>query len=209
MSVDKELAQAVEEAEAESSVAAPAQAPSPSPAVAAPRKPKSNWALLGGLLVVVVGLLGLVYSLEGKDGKDGKGGGLSYALGVERLSKEQASFAKRSIKVTGMLVKGTLTRRDEPCEYRFKLHDKDNKDSVLPVAYPNCIVPDTFRDMPGMDVEVTAEGKLAADGKSFEATGIMAKCPSKYEMQQRSVAGEAAPHLGNQGSKVQSMADKI
>jgi cytochrome c-type biogenesis protein CcmE len=202
MSVDKELAQAVEEAEAETSVPAVAQAPAPT--AQAPRKPKNNWGLLAGLLVVVAVALGLVFNGLG----DKDSGALSYSLGVERLVKEQAQFAKRNIKVTGMLVKGTLMRRDEPCEYRFKLHDEKNKDQVLAVAYRQCVVPDTFRDMPGMDVQVTAEGKLAADGKSFEATGIMAKCPSKYEMQQRSMAGEAAPHVGKQASPLDTIADK-
>ena len=108
----------------------------------------------------------------------------------------------RNVRVKGMLVKGTLTRRDDPCEYRFKLQEKG---SVLAIEYPQCVVPDTFRDMPGMDVEVTAEGKLAANG-TFTATSIMAKCPSKYEMKQKSMAGELAPHAGQQASPVQSFA---
>jgi cytochrome c-type biogenesis protein CcmE len=61
------------------------------------------------------------------------------------------------------------------------------------VRYAQCIVPDTFRDIPGMDVSVTAEGTLAASG-DFEATQIMAKCPSKYEMRDRANKGEQAPH---------------
>jgi cytochrome c-type biogenesis protein CcmE len=79
---------------------------------------------------------------------------------------------------------------------------------VIPVQFRQCVVPDTFRDMPGMDVMVTAGGKLAPDGKSFDATDIMAKCPSKYEMQQRSMAGEAAPHLGKQASPLQTISQK-
>jgi cytochrome c-type biogenesis protein CcmE len=47
--------------------------------------------------------------------------------------------------------------------------------------------------MPGMDVSVTAEGKLTEAG-NFEASNIMAKCPSKYEMKDRAKSGEAAPH---------------
>jgi len=127
---------------------------------------------------------------------------------VDRLVKEQAQFAKRNVKLQGMLVKGTLVRRDEPCEYRFKLQDMKNKSAVIPVQYRQCVVPDTFRDMPGMEVMVTAGGKLAPDGKSFDATDIMAKCPSKYEMQQRSMAGEAAPHVGKQASPIDGMASK-
>ena len=75
-------------------------------------------------------------------------------------------------------------RRDSPCEYRFLIRklDKEGKldktGQVLEVRYPLCVVPDTFRDKAG--VEVTAEGRLAADGH-LEATKIFAKCPSKYD----------------------------
>jgi cytochrome c-type biogenesis protein CcmE len=194
MSVDQELARAVEEAEAEGGVPAVAQAAAPAPKAV---KPKNSWGLLAALLVIMVAVLTLAFT--------GLDGAFNYTVQVERLVKEQAQFAKRNIKVQGMLVKGTLVRRDDPCEYRFKLHDEQNKDSIIPVQYRQCVVPDTFRDMPGMDVMVTAGGKLAPDGKSFEATDIMAKCPSKYEMQQRSMAGEAAPHVGKQASPLQTM----
>ena len=39
----------------------------------------------------------------------------------------------------------------------------------LAVRYAQCVVPDTFRDVPGMDVGVTVEGKVAPDG-AFDAT---------------------------------------
>jgi cytochrome c-type biogenesis protein CcmE len=200
MSVDQELARAVEEAEAEASVPAVAQAAAAAPK--APAKPKSSWGLLAALLVIVAAVLTLAFT--------GLDGAFKYTVSVDRLVKEQAQFAKRNVKLQGMLVKGTLVRRDEPCEYRFKLIEMDPKGagSVMPVQYRQCVVPDTFRDMPGMDVEVTASGKLAPDGKSFEATDIMAKCPSKYEMQQRSMAGEAAPHAGKQGSPLQPLSQK-
>jgi cytochrome c-type biogenesis protein CcmE len=44
-----------------------------------------------------------------------------------------------------------------------------------------------------MDVGVTVEGELQADN-SFEATSVLAKCPSKYEMKDRKASGEAVPH---------------
>jgi cytochrome c-type biogenesis protein CcmE len=91
-------------------------------------------------------------------------------------------------------VPGTLARRSEPCEYRFKL----KKNAVeMTVLYPQCVVPDTFRDVPGVNVEVTAEGQLAANG-TFHATQIMAKCPSKYEMRGKANQGQSAPHLAAQ-----------
>jgi cytochrome c-type biogenesis protein CcmE len=44
-----------------------------------------------------------------------------------------------------------------------------------------------------MDVGVTVEGELQADN-TFEATSVLAKCPSKYEMKDRSANGEVMPH---------------
>jgi len=55
------------------------------------------------------------------------------------------------------------------------------------------VVPDTFRDVAGVDVGVTVEGELTADNR-FEATSVLAKCPSKYEMQERKQRGEEMPH---------------
>ena len=191
MSVDQELARAVAETDAEASVPAVVQAPGPERPL--PKK-KGSLGLLIGLLVMVAGVLVLVFTSF-------KGAAI-YSLGVDQLVKEQARYNQRTIRVKGMLVKGTLSRRDEPCEYRFKLQEKG---VVLAVQHPSCVVPDTFKDMPGMDVEVQAEGKLADDGKTFVSTAIVAKCPSKYEMQQKSKMGEVAPHAGQQAAPVQTL----
>lgn len=193
MSVDQELARAVEEAEAEG-IPAVAQASAPKPPS---EKPKRNLGLLIGLLVMVAGILTLVFT-SGKDAA-------VYSVGVDQLMKEPARYAQRAVRVKGMLVKGTLARRDEPCEYRFKLTENGQE---LAVQHPSCVVPDTFKDMPGMDVEVQAEGKLGSDGKTFVSTAIVAKCPSKYEMQQKSMAGEMAPHAGQQASPLQTLSQK-
>ena len=45
------------------------------------------------------------------------------------------------------------------------------------------------------EVGVTAEGKLLATGE-FQASNVLAKCPSKYEMKDRANRGERAPHNG-------------
>ena len=181
MSVDQELERAVAETDAEATV--PAVVPEPGPERPAPKK-KGNLGLLIGLLVMVAGVLVLVFTSF-------KGAAI-YSLGVDKLVKDSSSYGQRSLRVKGMLVKGSLARRDQPCEYRFKLEEKG---AVLNVQHPSCVVPDTFKDMPGMDVMVTAEGTLAQNG-DFEATQIFAKCPSKYEMKDRASRGEQAPHSG-------------
>lgn len=147
-----------------------------------PPRPKRSLALLVGLLVVGAGILTLVMTSFNS--------AAIYSKGVDELLAQRSQLMSRNVRVAGTLVKGTLSRRDKPCEYRFQMQ-KNGK--VLNVRYPECVVPDTFRDVPGMNVAVTAEGKLTPAGY-FEADKIMAKCPSKYDMNQRAARGEKAPH---------------
>jgi len=113
-----------------------------------------------------------------------------YSKPVDELVKEREKFKGKPVRAEGTLVHGTLEKRDQPCEYRFIIQKNDVK---VPVRFAQCVVPDTFRDVPGMDVAVTVEGQLLADN-SFEATTVLAKCPSKYEMKERQGRGEKAPH---------------
>lgn len=141
-----------------------------------------KWGLLLALLAAGGGILALVFS-SAEDA-------VIYSVTTDQLLENQEKYEGRMVRVEGELVKGSLRYRAEPCEYRFQMATGEKK---LAVRYAECVVPDTFRDVPDMDVEVTAEGRLAEEGH-FEATHIMAKCPSKYEMQERSAKGEAAPH---------------
>lgn len=142
---------------------------------------KGNPLLLVGLALIAVVVAGVVLSF-----KDAA----VYAKTVDQLVAEKQKLAGRAVRAEGNLVKGSLVHQESPCEYRFRLVEKG---AEIPVRYAGCVVPDTFRDMPGMDVRVTVEGKLKDDG-SFEATQVMAKCPSKYEMKDRAQKGESAPH---------------
>jgi cytochrome c-type biogenesis protein CcmE len=178
--IDEELAQAV----AESEVAAPAVEAAPVEVAPTRKGPKGNLALLAALLVMGGSVLTLIL-MSGTSAS-------VYSKGVEEVVREKEKLNGRNVRVTGTLTKGTLLRRDQPCEYRFQI---EAKGATLPVRYSQCVVPDNFRDVPGMDVTVVAEGKLAASGH-FEASTIMAQCPSKYEMQQRAKNGEKAPHTG-------------
>ncbi len=174
--LDKELERAV------AAVEEPARPTAPRAAAPAGSRSKGNIGLLIGLLVMGGGILALVFTSF-------KGSAV-YSKGVDDLVRDKVKFEDRAVRVEGTLVKGSLVRRDQPCEYRFQIQKKG---VTLPVHYAQCIVPDTFRDMPGMDVSVTAEGKLTDSGH-FEASNIMAKCPSKYEMKERQKGGEQAPH---------------
>ena len=163
----------------------------PAPAVTRPEPGptpparKGNVGLLIGLLVMAGAILTLVlFSFKES---------AVYAKGVDELIREKDKYSgtDRAVRVQGILVNGTLVHRDPPCEHRFEMQTKG---AVLPVRYPQCIVPDTFRDMPEMDVMVTAEGKLSSAGY-LEASTIFAKCPSKYEMKEMQKGGQKAPHV--------------
>lgn len=169
--IDDELAQAVAESEAQKPVTAPARAVA---AQSATRRTKRSLGLLLALLVMGAGILLLVFTSFDK--------AAVYSKTVDQLLAQKDKLAGRAVNVNGILVKGTLKKRDDPCEFRFTL--KKNG-AVLPVRYAQCVVPDTFQDLPYMDVDVTATGKLAEAGY-FEASQIMAKCPSKYEMKAKS-----------------------
>ncbi len=134
------------------------------------------------LVMAASAIVALVFT-----GMEGKG---IYSKSIDDLVVNKAKFAGRPVRAEGTLVPGTLVKRDSPCEYRFSI---ERNGVEVPVRFAQCVVPDTFRDVPGMDVSVTVEGELLADN-SFEATSVLAKCPSKYEMQERAQKGERAPH---------------
>lgn len=138
-------------------------------------------------LVMVAGAVCAVVMLGFRD----KG---IYAKPLDELVQQQEKYAGKPVRAEGTLVPGSLTKRDEPCEYRFTI---ERSNVQVPVRFAQCIVPDTFRDVPGTEVAVTVEGKLLADGH-FEATSVLAKCPSKYEMKERQSRGEAMPHAAPQ-----------
>lgn len=185
--LDDELRQAIDSHEGM------APAPDPAPGFVKPATPKQNpgqvkrnVGLLVGLVVMGGTILFVVLS--------GFKQAAVYSKGVDELLRDKSRLESRTVRVLGTLVPGTLARRTEPCEYRFSMKKND---AALTVLYPQCVVPDTFRDVPGVNVEVTAEGQLASDG-TFHATQIMAKCPSKYEMRGKAGQGQAVPHLAAQ-----------
>jgi cytochrome c-type biogenesis protein CcmE len=164
--IDEDLAEAIANDKEVPPVARRAEA------AAAPRpKPKRNLGLLLALVVMAALIGGLVFKSFNNSAV--------YAKTVDQLLESREKLTGRAVRVEGMLVHGSLMKRDDPCEYRFKI---TKNGAVLDVRFAQCVVPDTFRDRPEAEIGVTAEGKLQKDG-TFEATQIMAKCPSKYEEQ--------------------------
>ena len=119
-----------------------------------------------------------------------------HAMGGEALTKR--------LRVAGDVQAGSIQKVGKEVRFTIIQEEKDTKDVkedkkanavyTMNVVYTGTDpLPDTFRDVPGMDVGVTVEGELASDD-SLEATQVLAKCPSKYEMNQKAAGGEKAPH---------------
>lgn len=190
--LDEELAAAIESSEKDD--APGLEKPAGEEPRPAPRRRKSNWGLLIVLLVMVAGVASLMLV--------GFNDAAVYAVDVTKVREAGSDMVGRKLRVEGELVPGTLVKRDDPCEYRFVMKQDDNQ---LPVRYPKCVIPDTFRDRPEGGVQVTVEGTLASEDQ-FDATLVMAKCSSKYdpethEMQlsdgskpQANGAGEGTPN---------------
>ncbi len=158
---------------------APHDAEDPGPVEVPPPPPEQlkkknirGFAIVFALVLGAGGIAGLVLT----NFKDAT----VYAKGVDQLQAEKDKWVGRSVRVEGILVRGTLKFQEKPCEYNFEA-EKGGK--TIHIRYPSCIKPDTLRDdMP--EVGVTAEGKLQANGE-FLASNVLAKCPSKYEMKDK------------------------
>lgn len=137
---------------------------------------------IGVVFVVLAGALSLL--MFGSGASDA----LVYSKLVNEVLTKPEAFKDRELRVEGDLKQGSIAFREDPCEYRFVL-GKEGKE--LPVRFPQCIVPDTFKD--GVGLQVSVQGRLTNDGY-FLANKVIAKCPSKYEMQERQKKGEVMPH---------------
>lgn len=164
-----------------------AKAGDPAPRTPTPIDPREAARRRGTAikLVLVFALLGIgVVALLGA----GSESPFVYSRMVDEVAIAPEEHLGRTLRVEGLLANGSVRFREDPCEWRFTLEQNGRQ---MPVEFPQCVVPDTFRD--GMGISVVVEGTLREDG-SFAATQVIPRCPSRYEMEQRQQAGEAMPH---------------
>jgi cytochrome c-type biogenesis protein CcmE len=137
------------------------------------------WVKIGSVFVVLAGAM--LFLLLGTDASDA----LVYSRLVDQVVADPDAHVGRPLRVEGDLRQGSVAFRESPCEWRFVIEKNERS---LPVRFPECVVPDTFRDDYG--IEVTVQGALQADG-TFLANEVVAKCPSRYEEKMR--RGEKMP----------------
>jgi cytochrome c-type biogenesis protein CcmE len=146
---------------------------------ALPRRRKRSMGRWIGL-----GLLGAIIALVASTVRPGEGA-FVYSKYVDEVLAEPQRFVGTELRVEGTVQAGTIENQPGSREYRFRV---ERNNQSLPVHYAG-IIPDTFRD----GIGVTVRGRLDAHG-SFEAREVVAKCPSKYEMQAARDRGEVMPH---------------
>ncbi len=123
-----------------------------------------KFVIAGGAIVLAVAYL-VVMGLQSSS---------VYFLTVSELEAKAAESRTQVYRVSGNLVPGTLVRESSGVGIHFQMADPASK--PLAVTYRGGQVPDIVGD----DVEIIAEGKLDAHG-TFQASTILAKCPSKLE----------------------------
>jgi cytochrome c-type biogenesis protein CcmE len=122
----------------------------------------------GGAVLLVLSLAYLVYG--------GIQQGAAYWVTVgelqQRMLRPQGSGERPSrVRLGGTVAAGSVRWDSAHRHLRFMITDGVH---ALPVAYSG-VVPDIFKD----GRQVVVEGTLARDG-TFEATTLLAKCPTKY-----------------------------
>jgi cytochrome c-type biogenesis protein CcmE len=119
-----------------------------------------------GLGIVATMIFMLVVATQKSDG------GFAYYVTVKEFTEK--GQPKGRFRVNGKVTPGTIERLPDGRQVKFTMKDKDGS-VTLPVDFSG-IIPDTFVD----DADVVVEGVRRPDGV-FEATTLLAKCPSKYE----------------------------
>ena len=114
-----------------------------------------------------------------------------YSKPVDELLAQKAKFMGRPVRAEGQ--PRPRIAREARSAVRVPLHDARRTTPSCPCASRSASCPTRSATCPDIDVGVTVEGELKADN-TFEASSVLAKCPSKYEMQQKKQQGEQMPH---------------
>jgi cytochrome c-type biogenesis protein CcmE len=96
-----------------------------------------------------------------------------YYITVSELTARGPAAGAQQVRLAGDVVPGSVEKIDGGLAIRFLMQDTSGQ---LPVYYKGGPVPDIF----GEEVQVVVEGKVGPDG-TFQASTLLAKCPSKFE----------------------------
>ncbi len=106
-----------------------------------------------------------------------------YYYTVSEIKGQSLKSISQGVRVSGHVKPGSIQTSDHGNQADFLVYEKSTNESI-PVTYRG-IIPDTFKD----SAEVVVEGIYDPVRGTFDATTLLAKCPSKYE-------GQADEHPG-------------
>jgi cytochrome c-type biogenesis protein CcmE len=133
---------------------------------------KSKYLKFGAAIAII--LLALAY-LAYTGVRDSK----SYYVTISELQaqvNQGDSIYKKRLRVSGNVATGSIKRQGNVITFTLVENEK-----TLPVVYETLEAPpDTFKD----GAQALAEGRFERDGV-FHATGLSAKCPSKYDAERK------------------------
>jgi len=95
-----------------------------------------------------------------------------YYYTVSEVVAQQSQLTGEPMRIAGEVVPGSINQDNTGLVHKFVIQEGGK---TIPVVYRD-IAPDTFQDR----AEAVVEGTLDEHG-TFQATFLMAKCPSKYE----------------------------
>jgi len=110
--------------------------------------------------------------------------GTEYYKNIDEVMVDTAPWQDKQLQLHGYVVPNSIFVKKDTLEYRFKVQNNPARaaesGNVVNVTYKG-IVPDTFKD----EAEVVLKGRLSPEGFHTDPNGVMAKCPSKYETQEK------------------------
>jgi cytochrome c-type biogenesis protein CcmE len=130
---------------------------------------KKKKFLIGGIIILIaIGSLAFMWFRNSA----------TYYYSVADAINRGTTLQGQTIRLAGQVAPGSVMRDDSTGVMDFKLVDTTNAADVVTITYKGG-VPDSFKE--GNDAVV--EGQLSSM-KTFDATQIIVKCPSKYVAKQ-------------------------
>lgn len=99
-----------------------------------------------------------------------------YYRTVSEVLDQASIFDGQSLRISGEVVQGTVQYDQENLLLSFAVRDTENDRVTMNALYQG-VMPDAFQE----DAEVILEGTYSQYENLFNATILLAKCPSKYE----------------------------
>ncbi|UCF89228.1 MAG: cytochrome c maturation protein CcmE [bacterium] len=99
-----------------------------------------------------------------------------YYRTVSEVLNQAAIFDGQNLRISGEVVPDTIRYDQENLLLSFTVRDTENDKVTMHARYQG-VMPDAFKE----DVEVILEGIYNQYDNLFNATILLAKCPSKYE----------------------------